>query len=215
MLLLIHRGDRSYYPENSLEALSKALSYEDGIETDVQITTDGLFYLFHDDTLDKLTYSTGSTHNLSSYDIFNLTLRSKINKVIRIPTLSQLLTMNQIYNKILNLEIKIDPKKYNPETIIKKLNHEISKYAQHNYVFISSFYLDYYKHCQTYGLRFALLIEDLNKYKIEDMPNTIILDKDLPTDMFDNKNIMLGVYTLDYNDIPSDKYKIVIVDKFI
>jgi len=55
-----HRGSRVLWPENTMEAFQGAvdLGYH-YIETDVQLTADGVVVVFHDDDLDRLTNATG------------------------------------------------------------------------------------------------------------------------------------------------------------
>jgi len=49
MMLIGHRGAAGLFPENTLTAFEKALSYRVGaLETDVQITADGNVVLYHD-----------------------------------------------------------------------------------------------------------------------------------------------------------------------
>lgn len=60
-----HRGASEYAPENT--ALSFALGILQGanaIETDVRKSADGVLYLFHDSTLDRVTDRTGSVQGL-------------------------------------------------------------------------------------------------------------------------------------------------------
>ncbi|MEH6780203.1 MAG: glycerophosphodiester phosphodiesterase family protein [Rhodoglobus sp.] len=55
-----HRGDATVAPENTLEALTLALdSAADYVETDVQLTADGVPVLMHDWTVDRTTNGTG------------------------------------------------------------------------------------------------------------------------------------------------------------
>ena len=56
-----HRGLSNRYPENTLpsfEAAAKVPVYG-GMETDVQMTSDGVLVLMHDNTLDRTTNATG------------------------------------------------------------------------------------------------------------------------------------------------------------
>jgi glycerophosphoryl diester phosphodiesterase len=58
---LAHRGSRSLWPENTWHAFDAAIEgfgYR-YIETDVQITTDGIVVVFHDDTLERCTNGVG------------------------------------------------------------------------------------------------------------------------------------------------------------
>ena len=52
MLILAHRGYHAELPENTLAAFEAAVNLgADGIETDVQVTRDGVPILFHDTTI--------------------------------------------------------------------------------------------------------------------------------------------------------------------
>lgn len=64
--LIAHRGFSSDAPENTYDAFD--LAVENGfnnIETDVQLTSDGVPILIHDDTLDRTTTGTGPVANAS------------------------------------------------------------------------------------------------------------------------------------------------------
>jgi glycerophosphoryl diester phosphodiesterase len=53
--IIAHRGAKDEAPENSLTALKRALNYDiDGVEFDVQMSSDGIPVLFHDWTLRKV-----------------------------------------------------------------------------------------------------------------------------------------------------------------
>ena len=57
MIKLLHRGNNIDYPENTLEALESALNNKkvDGFETDIMLTKDKIWILFHDENLKRLT----------------------------------------------------------------------------------------------------------------------------------------------------------------
>jgi len=55
-LIIAHRGASAEKPENTLAAFRRALALRvDGIELDVQVTSDGVPVVFHDDRLKRLT----------------------------------------------------------------------------------------------------------------------------------------------------------------
>lgn len=63
MLILAHRGYHAELPKNTLEAFEAAVNLDvDGIETDVQVTSDGVPILFHDTTIQEHSV-TGLTHS--------------------------------------------------------------------------------------------------------------------------------------------------------
>ena len=68
MINYAHRGASDYAPENTLSAFYLGLLQgANGIETDVQITKDGVLVLFHDDTLDRVTDFSGAVQDYT-YD---------------------------------------------------------------------------------------------------------------------------------------------------
>lgn len=73
-LIIAHRGAMTEAPENTRPAFDKAVSYAvDGIEFDVQITSDGCPVVFHDSTLAKFDEKSKSIsdftfQDLSAYD---------------------------------------------------------------------------------------------------------------------------------------------------
>ena len=79
-----HRGASEYYPENTALSFRKGLEMgANGIETDVQITKDGVLVLFHDDTLDRVTGQTGciadyTLAELLTFDVFKGEKKEKI-----------------------------------------------------------------------------------------------------------------------------------------
>lgn len=61
-----HRGDRSLAPENTIPALQAALdSSMTFVETDLQLTADGVPVIIHDPTVDRTTSGTGAVEDLT------------------------------------------------------------------------------------------------------------------------------------------------------
>ena len=61
-----HRGASEYTPENTLLAFYTGIYMgANGIETDVQMTKDGILVLFHDDTIIRLTGAEGSIQDFT------------------------------------------------------------------------------------------------------------------------------------------------------
>ncbi len=60
--------------ENSVTAIRRAVQAGYGIEIDVQLSSDGVAMVFHDDTLDRLTGVTGPVRARSAADLVELTL---------------------------------------------------------------------------------------------------------------------------------------------
>jgi glycerophosphoryl diester phosphodiesterase len=64
-IAIAHRGGASRFPENSMAAFGHAVALGyDFIETDVQVTRDGVALAFHDPDLDRVTDRTGAIAEL-------------------------------------------------------------------------------------------------------------------------------------------------------
>ncbi|MFK4568376.1 glycerophosphodiester phosphodiesterase family protein [Enterococcus sp. UD-01] len=61
---IAHRGNNTEYPENSIPAYKNANRHW-GIETDIQVTSDGHWVVMHDDTVDRTTNGTGSIKSMT------------------------------------------------------------------------------------------------------------------------------------------------------
>ena len=61
---IAHRGYSGKFDENTMLAFKKAIEYKaDGIETDVQLSKDGVPVIIHDETLDRTTNGHGFVHD--------------------------------------------------------------------------------------------------------------------------------------------------------
>lgn len=59
-ILLAHRGDYKYAPENTLPAFSQAIQKgADGVELDAKLTADGQVVVIHDETVNRTTGANG------------------------------------------------------------------------------------------------------------------------------------------------------------
>lgn len=126
MLLIAHRGASAYFKENTIAAFKGALALGSKyFETDVQLSKDGQFVIYHDYILKetKQPIKNLTVAQLASYDV---------------PLLSQVLaTLDEKIN--LNIEIKNDNNIYPAieEKLIKILNTD--KNAHKERLLISSF----------------------------------------------------------------------------
>lgn len=90
-----HRGDRATAPENTMPALEAAM---DGpmafVETDVQLTADGVPVLFHDVELDRVTGRSGTIGALTAAEVAGLDAGAWYSEDYRgvgVPTLEEFL----------------------------------------------------------------------------------------------------------------------------
>jgi len=73
MLILAHRGASGYAPENTWAAFLLACEMgAGGIETDVQVSTDGVLVLIHDTKVDRTTDGSGAVADLTWAELSRL-----------------------------------------------------------------------------------------------------------------------------------------------
>lgn len=96
VLVVAHRGDWRFAPENSLPAISNAIKMGvDVVELDVQRTKDGHLILMHDMTLDRTTTGKGKVSEWPHDSIKTLKLRNgcAIKTKETVPTLEEALLL--------------------------------------------------------------------------------------------------------------------------
>ncbi len=115
-LVIAHRGGDDLAPESTVEAFQAAWAAgADVIEVDIRRTTDGVHYLFHDDTLDRTTDGTGSVFDKSWDDLEELDAAYDWTRDggetyplrgtgVRIPTLDEM--FEAVPDGVWNLDIK-------------------------------------------------------------------------------------------------------------
>jgi glycerophosphoryl diester phosphodiesterase len=109
-LIAGHRGDRSIAPENTIPALQGALdSSLDFVETDLQLTADGVPVLIHDETVDRTTDGTGAVADLTFSQLRTLDAGSWYSPAfagVRVPSFDEFLAIFQSSEKQALLELK-------------------------------------------------------------------------------------------------------------
>ena len=77
---IAHRGGSEVAFENTFQAFTDAydLGYR-WLETDVQVSKDGVLYAIHDDNLKNITGKNVKIHDLSSDDLDQILIRGKYN----------------------------------------------------------------------------------------------------------------------------------------
>lgn len=94
VLVVAHRGDWRYAPENSLAAIENAIKLGvDVVELDIQKTRDGQLILMHDRTLDRTTTGKGKVSEWTLDSIRTLKLKNgiAIKTIHKVPTLEEAL----------------------------------------------------------------------------------------------------------------------------
>jgi glycerophosphoryl diester phosphodiesterase len=65
-LVIAHRGDSAFFPENTLESLRRGVAAgADAVEFDVRLSRDGQAVVIHDPTVDRTSDGTGAVHALT------------------------------------------------------------------------------------------------------------------------------------------------------
>ena len=105
-----HRGDRANFPENTLPALQGVLDSDfDFVETDIQLTADGVPVLIHDLDVDRTTNGTGLVADLTLEQVKTLDAGSWYSAEfagVQVPTLDEFLDIFQSSKKKAMLELK-------------------------------------------------------------------------------------------------------------
>lgn len=125
--IIAHRGvhDNITIPENSIPAFLKAIRLDYAIELDVQLTSDNVLVVFHDDNLSRMTGVDAFLQKCSYDDIKSFSL---LNTKYGIPTFQEVLSL--VSDKVL-LDIEIKPTKKIRE-VCSILMKQLEGY--HNYV---------------------------------------------------------------------------------
>ena len=144
--LQAHRGFSNKYPENTIVAFREAgkIPYFFGMETDVQMTSDGVLVCMHDSTLDRTTDATGRVSDYTWEELRKVWIdggtgwNEKYTHKLRIPTFKQYLKICKKANLVPYVELK----RLNPEGIKKTIEMLHSMGFEGKYV-LTSFKWDY------------------------------------------------------------------------
>ena len=134
--VLGHRGYRKKFPENTLLAFLKAFEFDaDGIECDVQKSSDGVYFIFHDVSLHRMTgyagnidtensvkiktLDAGGGEGIPDFESFLSSLPS--GKFINIELKEETLTVRDS----LLIIAKLNEKKLKSDILISSFNHEL------------------------------------------------------------------------------------------
>ncbi|MCH5156296.1 MAG: glycerophosphodiester phosphodiesterase [Clostridiales bacterium] len=99
-----HRGlfdNANGIPENSIPAFEQASEQGFAIETDVQMTADGVLVLFHDDTLKRMTGADGKLSNYTYEQLLELRL---LDTDCKIPTFEEFLAAANGVNLVVEIK---------------------------------------------------------------------------------------------------------------
>jgi len=86
MELIGHRGCAMQYPENTVTAVTRAAEYVDAVEVDVRRCSTGELVVFHDETIDRVTESSGRVDDLPWHHLRELEVLDSGETVPRLST---------------------------------------------------------------------------------------------------------------------------------
>jgi len=138
---IAHRGFSGEYPENTMLAFRKAVEIgADGIETDLQMTRDGVIVICHDEKLDRTTDGSGLIRDYTYNELLKFDAGAKYREAFkgeRIPTVDEFFNYVQDKNIFINLELKNSIINY--QGLEKRVIDKIYEYKLEKNVIISSF----------------------------------------------------------------------------
>ncbi|MCD6433450.1 MAG: glycerophosphodiester phosphodiesterase [Sulfurimonas sp.] len=148
-LVAAHRGACSLAPENTMSAIKASVGHCDFIEVDVQLSSDGVAIIIHDDTLNRTTNSSGKVSDFTFKELSSLDYGSWFDgKKEPILTLSELLKFIEAKGLFLNIEIKDMHKFFSDEKVVSTVFKEIKAWHVENLVLLSSFRSEYLPLCK-------------------------------------------------------------------
>ena len=141
MKVYAHRGYSGKYPENTMLAFKKAAETGcDGIELDVQLTSDGQVVIIHDEKIDRTTDGTGNVKDYTLEELKKFNAAASWNGKYGfepIPTLEEYFQWVKDTDLVTNIEIKSGVYYY--EELEEKTLALVRKYGLEKKIIFSSF----------------------------------------------------------------------------
>jgi glycerophosphoryl diester phosphodiesterase len=146
-----HRGASAVCPENTMAAFRKSLELgATGIETDVQLSSDGGLVLIHDESLNRTAGAEGYVKDKTLSQLLELDAGSWFGpefKDERLPVLEELLDLLQERDTVLNIELKNGVFRY--PGMEEKVIAAVREYGMCERVVLSSFNHYSLAHCKS------------------------------------------------------------------
>lgn len=199
-----HRGNNIEELENSLAALKSAMDINsDGIEFDIRHSSDGVPYLIHDDTLERV--ASKLQKGCSVKDPFNTLTSDHIDRFCllsndeKVPRLEDALELLNEYHGDVFLEFKDEP----TLTDVQLIQKYLARRAKNLYIIsFKKEYLEKFEHWKSFYsyLKLAKLLK-LNKYGRKDWKKFDGVDSNLLFNFMirslKKKGKVVGVWTKD------------------
>ena len=221
-LIAAHRGANSIAPENTLKALKKSVSKCDFIEIDVQLSSDGVAVIFHDETLERTTdldkalkVSELSFDELSKLD-YGSWFDGEYEPIL---TLYDALKFIKENNLFLNVEIKDIGESFDDKEVVSVVLKEIQELNVQNLVLLSSFRAEYLPLCKETlpNTPTALLVEYKHPHNILEYLKLLKVDGyNISSELVDkeiikivkNEGYFVSVYTVNDKEQAQKLFKI-------
>ncbi len=159
-----HRGAPKYCPENTLLSFYTGVYMgSNGIETDVQVTKDGVLVLFHDDTLERVTGVSGSIKDYTLSELQTLWVKNGDLKD-KIVTFEDFLVHFKHFDITFAIELKVGG-------IEKAVADMIVKHGVQDKVVVTSFNYEYLKIFKTFApnVKLGYLTKTVDNCVIENL----------------------------------------------
>ena len=157
MINYAHRGASEYAAQNTLAAFYLGLACQaNGIETDIQLTSDGIPVLFHDDVVDHTTNGFGKVGSLALSELRELVVHGKLidDKVVTLEEFFEHFGWREIH---LALELKC-------ANVSKPTADLVRQYGTESRTYITSFHFDYLAEMRCYApeLKLGYLVSEIS-----------------------------------------------------
>jgi glycerophosphoryl diester phosphodiesterase len=140
-IVIGHRGDKLYAPENTLSSIKQAAEKgADAVEFDVKLTEDRYVIVLHDQTVDRTTNGSGNVSKLSLEAIRRFDAGIKFPGQFpneKIPTLEEVF---EAFGNKLYMNIELTNYKTPLDGLVTKVVELVKKYGMENRVLFSSFF---------------------------------------------------------------------------
>ena len=152
--LQAHRGLSHRYPENTVVAFREAakVPYYYGMETDVQMTSDGVLVCMHDKTIDRTTNGTGKVSDYTWKELKKLWIdggtgwNEKYAQKLHIPTFKEYVKICKKANLVPYVELK-----FLTLEGVRKTIETLHKMGMKNKYVLTSFRWEYLKEAAKYS----------------------------------------------------------------
>lgn len=139
-------GNQSLYPMNSFESISKCLETKaDGIEVDVQMTSDNILVAYHSELLQERTNGSGRVNEITAAQFVDLKYKSNTYQSYEAALLSTILRLTAKKGKKISLDCKfylntsdIKRKEEHYQVFASRLSKELKENGLESSSFIES-----------------------------------------------------------------------------